>query len=340
MAATRGAGLWSTSVCRTAGAARPTACQDPGFPPPLPIRHPATSTGILRGIFMMVLAVFLFACMDALVKWVGQTYPTGQIVFFRNLLAFLPILLFVARDGGLAVLRTSRIGSHLMRGLVGIAAMAAFFAAYAMLPLAEVVAIAMSGPIFMTALSVPLLGEQVGLRRWTAVVVGFAGVLLMTRPGAAALHPGALLALSGAVFYALAMISIRKLSRTEHPTTIVFYFTLFATLAGAASLPFGQWVTPKSLTDLGLLVAVGIVGGFAQFAMTNAFRLAPIAIVAPFDYLALVFAMVLGYVIWSDVPDLWILSGAAVVVASGLYILHREAVRSRAARRGDAPARP
>jgi drug/metabolite transporter (DMT)-like permease len=175
----------------------------------------------------------------------------------------------------------------------------------------------------------PLLGEQVGVRRWSAVVVGFMGVLLMTRPGAEALAPGALLALSGAVFYALAMISIRKLSRTEHPTAIVFYFTLFATLAAAASLPFGQWVTPKSLTDLGLLITIGLIGGFAQFAMTHAFRLAPIAIVAPFDYLAVVFAMVLGYAVWGDLPDAWILGGAAVVILSGLYILHRETVLAR-----------
>ena len=278
---------------------------------------------------MMVLAVFLFTCMDAVVKWVGQTYPVGQIVFFRNVFAFLPILYFVSRTGGVAVLRTRQLGGHMLRGLVGVAAMACFFAAYTLLPLGDAVAIGMSGPIFMTAFSVPLLGETVGLRRWSAVVVGFAGVLLMTRPGVGSLAPGALLALSGAVFYALAMILIRKLSRTEHPTTIVFYFTLFATLAGAVSLPFGQWVTPATLLDLGLLVAIGLIGGFAQFAMTHAFRLAPVAIVAPFDYLALVFAMALGYAIWQELPDAWILSGAAVVVASGLYILHRETVLAR-----------
>lgn len=296
-------------------------------PPSTPA--PAPAPLVLRGILMMVVAVFLFTCMDAVVKWVGSTYPTGQIVFFRNLVAFLPISLFVARTGGLAVLRTGNLMGHALRGVVGLAAMASFFAAYALMPLGDVVAIGMSGPIFMTALSVPLLKEQVGLRRWSAVVVGFMGVLLMTRPGAGALAPGALLALSGALFYALAMISIRKLSRTEHPTTIVFYFTLFATLVAALVLPFGQWKTPENLADLGLLVAIGLIGGFAQFAMTHAFRLAPVAIVAPFDYLALAFAMVLGYAIWGDLPDAWILSGAAVVAASGLYILHRETVLAR-----------
>jgi drug/metabolite transporter (DMT)-like permease len=307
-----------------------------------PAAVPVASADALRGIVMMVLAVFLFTCMDAVVKWVGQTYPVGQIVFFRNLFAFLPILYFVSRTGGIAVLRTTQLGGHMLRGLVGVAAMACFFGAYTLLPLGDAVAIGMSGPIFMTAFSVPLLGEAVGLRRWSAVAVGFAGVLLMTRPGVGSLAPGALLALSGAVFYALAMILIRKLSRSEHPTTIVFYFTVFATLAGAVSLPFGQWITPATLLDLGLLVAVGLIGGFAQFAMTHAFRLAPVAIVAPFDYLALVFAMALGYAIWDELPDAWILSGAAVVVASGLYILHRETVlarRRRAARAADQETR-
>lgn len=283
----------------------------------------------VRGILLMILSVLLFTGMDGLVKWVAQWHPTGQIVFFRNLLAFLPIALFVRRSGGLAVLRTSRIGGHMLRGAAGMAAMVCFFAAYAMMPLGDVVAIAMSGPIFMTALSVPLLGERVGRRRWTAVVIGFLGVLVMTRPGAGVLDPGALLALSGAVFYALAMVAIRKLSRHEHPTTIVFYFTLFSTVVSGASLPFGQWVTPAGWVELGMLVAIGLIGGFAQFAMTHAFRLAPVAIVAPFDYLAVVFAMGLGYLVWGDVPDFWIVTGAAIVIGSGLYILHRETVLAR-----------
>lgn len=278
---------------------------------------------------MMILAVLLFTGMDGLVKWVAQSHPTGQIVFFRNLFAFLPILLVVGRSGGIAVLHTRRIGGHLLRGVIGVAAMACFFGAYALLPLGDAVAIGMSGPIFMTALSMPLLGEPVGPRRWTAVVIGFLGVLVMTRPGAGVLDPGALLALGGALFYALAMVTIRHLSRSEHPTTIVFYFTLFATLAAAVSLPFGQWVTPASWIDFALLAMIGLIGGVAQFAMTHAFRLAPVAIVAPFDYLAVVFAMLIGYVVWGDVPDLWIVTGAAVVIASGLYILHRETVLAR-----------
>lgn len=312
--------------------------------PVLPARVPETpvtalaaapaASNPLRGILMMILAVLLFTAMDGVVKWVAQWHPTGQIVFFRNLFAFLPILLFVGRTGGVAVLKTTRIGGHLLRGLTGVAAMACFFGAYALLPLGDAVAIGMSGPIFMTALSMPLLGEAVGPRRWTAVVVGFLGVLVMTRPGAGVLDPGALLALAGAVFYALAMVAIRRLSRYEHPTAIVFYFSVFAMLAGAVSLPFGQWVTPAGWVELALLISIGLIGGFAQFAMTHAFRLAPVAIVAPFDYLAVVFAMAIGYAVWGDVPDLWILTGAAIVILSGLYILHRETVLARQRRAG------
>ncbi len=300
----------------------------------IPAAAPPVADAAARGIALMVLSVLLFSCMDALVKWVSEIHPVGQIVFFRNLFAFLPVALFVHRAGGLGVLRTRRLGGHALRAVVGIAAMACFFAAFSLMPLGDAVALGMSGPIFLTALSVPLLGEKVGVRRWSAVIVGFLGVLVMTRPGAGVFDPVALLPLAGAVFYALAMVSIRKLSATEPPVAIVFYFTLFATLAAALSLPV-QWVTPPTLIDLLLLVSVGLVGGVAQLAMTQAFRLAPVALIAPFDYAALVFAVALGYLIWGDVPDAFLLFGAGIVIGSGLYILHRETMlaRRRRARR-------
>jgi drug/metabolite transporter (DMT)-like permease len=265
--------------------------------------------------------------MDAIVKWVSVRHPIGQIVFFRNLIAFIPILLMLPAAGGLAVLKTRRPAAHVVRSLLGLGTMVSFFCAYALMPLAEAVAISQAGPIFLTALSVPLLGEKVGIRRWSAVVVGFAGVLIMMRPGIGVFDPVALFAVAGAAFYAVSMIAIRRLSATEPPLTIVFYFTLCATTAGALSLPF-QWVTPAP-ADLALLVAIGLIGGVAQYCMTQAFRLAPVAIIAPYEYGALVFAMLLGYVIWNDVPDAFLLIGAAIVVGSGLYILHRETVLAR-----------
>jgi drug/metabolite transporter (DMT)-like permease len=185
----------------------------------------------------------------------------------------------------------------------------------------------MSRPIFLTALSVPLLAEKVGIRRWSAVVVGFLGVLVMTRPGTGVLQFGALLAINGAVFYALAMVLVRRLSMTESPTTIVFYMTLFSTIASGFVLPF-FWVDPDPIGWL-LLTCIGLLGGVAQMAMTQAFRAAPVATIAPFEYLALVFATGFGFGIWGDVPDAYIITGATIVVASGLYILHRETVRGR-----------
>jgi drug/metabolite transporter (DMT)-like permease len=284
---------------------------------------PTASNAAVRGILFISLSVLLFSCMDALIKWLATDYPLGQLIFFRNCFAFLPLAPFLYRAGGVATLRTSRLGGHMVRGLAGLAAMACTFLAFALLPLADAVALTLSGPLFLTALSVPLLGERVGVRRWSAVVVGFAGVLVMTRPGAGVFEPAALLAIAGAVLYALAMISIRRLSTTEPPTTIVFYFTLIAMIVSGFSLPF-QWTTPD-FVDFLLLVALGLLGGSAQLAMTQAFRLAPVALIAPFEYTALIFAMGFGWLFWRDVPDVYLLAGAALVIGSGLYILHREA---------------
>jgi drug/metabolite transporter (DMT)-like permease len=265
--------------------------------------------------------------MDALIKRASADYPTGQIVFFRNLFAFIPVFYFLRQAGGIAALRTNRLRDHILRGIVGVTAMGLVFTAFKLLPLAEAVALTLAGPIFLTALSVPMLGEKVGLRRWSAVFAGFIGILVMTRPGASVFDPAALFAIGGAVFYALAMISIRWLSATEPAATTVFYFTLFATVVGALSLPF-QWQSPD-IPGFLLLAGIGLIGGIAQMAMTQAFRLAPASIVAPFEYLALVFAVSLGYLFWSEVPDSYILAGSAIVVGSGLYILHREAARGR-----------
>ena len=288
-----------------------------------------------RGIFYMLAAVAFFCAMDALIKRLVADFSPVQVMFFRNLFAFVPIAPFLLRDGGLVALRTKRLGAHLLRSFAGLASMVCFFTSFAVMPLADAVAISLSAPIFITALSVPLLGEQVGSRRWAAVLVGFVGVLVMVRPGGEAMMRWvALWPLAGAVLYALALIAIRHLGATERPATTAFYFTLVGTLATGLAQPF-VWNTPGPL-DLALLVMVGFLGGFAQMSMTQALRLAPAAVLAPFDYTALVFAILFGYVFWSEVPDLALLAGAAIVIASGLYIIHRETLRR--GRRGGAQA--
>jgi drug/metabolite transporter (DMT)-like permease len=202
----------------------------------------------------------------------------------------------------------------------------------------------MSGPIFLTALSVPLLGERVGIRRWSAVFAGFVGVLIMVRPGSGVLEWKALTAIAGAFFYALAMVSIRRLSRSEPAGSIVFYFTLFAMAAGLFTLPLaallpdwiGPWVWPDA-DGWAILIGIGLLGGTAQLTLTYAFKLAPVAVIAPFEYGSLVFGVVFGLLIWQEAPDRYILLGAALVIASGLYILYRETKLRRLARSAQQP---
>ena len=276
-----------------------------------------------RAIALMILGVGLFSIMDALVKWLGESYPTVQLVFFRSLFAFIPLGFLVFRDGVSQALRMNDRQGHLLRATVGVIALWAFFYAFAHMPLADVIAITFAAPVFVTALSVPLLGERVGLRRWCAVLVGFLGVLIMVQPGAGVFQTVALVPLGGVVFYALAMVFVRKLSRTETSASIVFYFTLACTLVSGAALPF-SWVTPEPW-DWALLVALGLIGGMAQITFTRAVSLADVSVIMPFEYTAMLWAVVLGFFIWGEVPgnNIWI--GVAIVMASGLYILYREA---------------
>ncbi len=276
-----------------------------------------------KAIALMVLAVGLFAVMDAIVKWMGETYSTTQIMFFRSLFAFIPLSFLIFRGGLAAALRVNDAKTHALRCLAGMIAMFSFFYAFANMPLADAVAIAFAAPIFVTALSVPLLGERVGPRRWAAVLLGFAGVLIMVQPGPGLLQSVAIIPLIGTVFYALAAIFVRKLAHTDSPTSIVFYFTLVCTIVAAVLLPF-SWITP-TWADFFWLVAIGVIGGLAQIAMTQSFRHADVALIMPFEYTTMFWAAGLGYFFWGEIPGLNIWVGVAIVTAAGLYILYREA---------------
>ena len=190
--------------------------------------------------------------------------------------------------------------------------------------------------------SIPLLGEKVGVRRWSACIIGFIGVLIMTRPSAGVWRPEALVPLLGTVFYALAMISIRKLTAAEPSGVIVFYFTSLASLAGLATAPLGAfypdlaWVWPSSSGWL-IVLLIGLMGGCGQILITVAFRCAPVSVIAPFDYMALVYGFILGFLFFAERPDVYLIIGGATVVASGIYIVHRQTVIARQ-KRGDIPA--
>jgi drug/metabolite transporter (DMT)-like permease len=297
----------------------------------------------LFGILCMNGAVALFVAMDAVIKTVSGAIPTGEIVFFRNIFAFLPILLFMTRrSGGGLTLRTRDPVGHLLRGLFGVASIYGFFLSYKLLPLSQAVALGLSVPLFITLLAIPLLREQVGLRRWLACIVGFLGVLIMTRHdvGADGLdlwRPATLLPIGAAITYALAMISVRRLSATESSGTIVFYFTLFATCAALASAPLAHWWPElawawPSPDHWPLVVLIGLLGGCAQILLTLGYRHAPASIIAPFEYMALIYGFLFGFAFFDEVPDAALILGGVIVVGSGLYILRRETLAARAKR--------
>ncbi|MBM3546465.1 MAG: DMT family transporter [Alphaproteobacteria bacterium] len=286
----------------------------------------ASAQSPLRGIAFMVLSVAIFCLMDVLVKLLAQTYHPFQVAFFRSLFALVPIGVMVAASGGMSVLKTRRFIGHAARSVVGIAALLMFFYSFAHMKLADVVAIGFAGPLFITALSVPLLGEQVGWRRWSAVVVGFLGVMLVVNPGSGVFDPVAFIALGAALFYSFAVIVIRKLSVTESNSAIVFYFSIAATTVCGAMMPF-LWITP-TFEHLALLVLTGLLGGSAQYIMVEAFRWAQVSVLAPFEYTAIFFSLGFGYFLFGESASATMLAGVAIIAASGLYILHRETVRA------------
>ncbi len=277
------------------------------------------------GIVSMLLAVFLYAVLNALAKHLAADYPLAEVTFFRNAFALLPATAMLARAGGWRSLRTEHLGGHFWRAAIGLTSMVLLFLSYHLMPMADAVALSFSAPLFLTALSVPVLGERVGPYRWGAVAVGFAGVLVIVQPGSAMLNTGALVGLSAAVAYAFAMMAMRQLGRTEAPVTTVFYFTAFSTLLSAVALPF-VWTMPTA-EGFALMAAMGLVGGAAQYFATRAYALAPAAVISPFNYAGILWACLFGWLFWSDWPGTHVLAGAAIVIASGLLILIRETRR-------------
>lgn len=285
-----------------------------------------TPRGHGTGIACMVAGTSVFAAMDALVKALMADYPVVQLLFFRSAFALVPLAPLLLREGSGALV-TTRPWAHVARSGIGMVAIACFFVAFGALPLAQVTTIAFAAPLLVTALSVPVLGEAVGPRRWAAVTAGFVGVVVIVRPdGFAGLDLGLAAALLGTALYAVVMVLIRAMSATERPVTIVGWFTLSTMVASGAALPW-FWVAPAGWLDWVLLAALGILGGGGQLLITQAVRLAPVSLVMPFDYLHLVFAVALGWVFWAEVPGPHIGVGGAVIVAAGLYVLHRETRR-------------
>lgn len=279
------------------------------------------------GIASILVAVFFFAIADAIAKWLGQDYEAAQIVFLRYLFGLIPVAAIVwFGGGGLAALRTRRPLAHGLRALLIFCALLSFFTGLRALPLAEAIAMAFTAPLWVTALSVPILGETVGPRRWAAVTVGFIGALIIIRPGTDAFRFEALYILVSALSFALAMLLTRRIAPTETNVAILAYTTLGAALASAPIMPF-VWQSPAA--DLPLFLLIGLVGGTAAYFVIAAYRHAPAAVVAPFDYTALIWGSILGWIIWREQPEPLVWAGAIVIALSGVYITRREAAAGR-----------
>src|SRR5262249_20219068 len=277
----------------------------------------------LTGIALMCGAVACFAMLDTTAKYLNLYMSTLQVVWARYTGAFLfPFIVSNpwTRPG---LTRTKRPLLQLVRSMLLLASTLCTFAALRYLQLDEAIALIFSTPFFVAALSGPILGEWVHWRRWTAIAVGFVGVLVVTRPGAGSFHPAALLSLSAALCYALYSISTRILARTDSNETTLFYSNLVGFLALMPVVPF-VWTTPGDVLVIALMVATGAIGSFGHYLLIAAHRLAPAAVLSPFIYTEIVLVTALGFLVFGDVPNRFTLTGAAIVVASGLYLLHRE----------------
>jgi drug/metabolite transporter (DMT)-like permease len=282
---------------------------------------------IPRGIAYMVASTVLFAGVNAIVKWEVALYPVGEVAFYRALFALCAVSVLILPRAGIGVFRTRRYLAHIQRGISQFGSMTCMFFAFSMLSLGSAVAISFAAPLFTTLLSIVVLKERVGVHRWSALVVGFIGVVIVTEPGRGTFQTGALFALANAVLISSVAVAIRRMSATESTETLTIYQMIVITICTLFLLPFG--FRPPSWIDAGSLAIAGVGNGIAQYWWTRALTLAPPSAVVPFNYLSLVWATVLGLAIWSDVPTPHLLVGAAVVVASGLYILWRETVRRK-----------
>jgi len=295
--------------------------------------HPVSTAAQRRRAILLVLAsAATFTLSAAAVKALDRQIPLAQIVLFRNVFSMPVLVLMAMRTGGLGML-APRVGFrlHAERIFWGLGGMFSAFWGYMYLPLATATALGFTMPLFLTALSVLILRETVGWRRWSAVAVGFAGVLVMLRPfgegsGLDLLAVGVVL--YGALAWALAMMAIRRLGNEgESGVAIVFWFAMGGILVGGLmSIP--SWVTPDA-RQWALLVAIGVVSSIAQLLMTEAYRRGETTLLAPFEYSGLLWTMLLGFAIWGEWPDIFELLGFAILVGAGLFIWHREVTRAR-----------
>jgi drug/metabolite transporter (DMT)-like permease len=305
---------------------------------------------LLKAIGFKLISALLFALMSALVRQLGDVAPVGQMVFFRSAFAILPVVVIYAFRGELSTaVRTSRPLGQLGRGLLSVCGMFSNFSALTRLPLADATAISFASPLITVALAAIILKERVRIFRWSAVLVGFAGVIVMLIPhfevghyevgGTAVAAVGSGLAVLSAFCNAGTVIQTRRLTQSETTSSIVFYFSLVCAIAGALTLPFA-WHTPTG-SELVALISLGIFGGIAHIFLTESYRHATASVVAPFDYSAMLWALLLGYWLFGELPSALVYVGASIVAGAGLFVIWRERqLGLKRAREAEGPRAP
>jgi len=265
--------------------------------------------------------VCTFSVMDLLVKW-SSDYPTGEVLFFRGFFGLLPTYFLIPKNKLKTFYTTKRSKEHLFRCLMGLMALIAIVIALRELPLAVVVSLSYAAPLFITVLSIFLLSEKVGIFRWLAVMIGFIGVIIIAEPGFKGMNYLYFLPLIFCIGMAFVTITIRKLSTTEPIWLISIFFTITISIAGLATIPMG-WIMPN-VQDFVLLALIGVTGGSANLFLTQSYKLSEVSLVAPLKYLALIFAIIFGYLIWNEIPTVKTLIGSSLVVIASLIIFKRE----------------
>jgi drug/metabolite transporter (DMT)-like permease len=296
-----------------------------GASPDVKAAAPARIENIPLAIFYMIASGAVFNCANAASKWLVASYPLGEVLFSRSLVALLTMAAFILPATGLAVYRTQRLRAHAMRATSQVGSQTMLLIAFSMMPLAGATAIMFSSPIFSTLASSYFLHEKVGPTRWAVLLVGFLGVLVIANPGMDTFQIGALFALGNAILFGTVVAGVRGMASTESTETLIMYQLTLLTVCYALFLPFG-FTMPTGFDAL-IMIGSGVGNGIAQYLWTRAIHLAPTSAVVPFQYLQLVWAMLLGFAIWGDLPTVNLLIGSAVVIASGLFLFWRETRR-------------
>lgn len=305
----------------------------------------------LKGILFLVAGIAIVSVQDVVIRFLSGGYSVFEIMLVRSVVAVIVVLPLIRLEGGLETLKTRRPFMHAARGLFACFAYTFYYMAIAAMPLADVVAITFSAPLIVTALSVPILKEPVGWHRWTGVGLGFVGVVVMLRPGRGVFDPAAVLALLAALTYAGNILITRQLGRTDSSSSMTFYtcgvYILFAGIAGLAlgdgrfagdghaslDFLFRAWTIP-AIDDLGLMAVTGLTFGAGFYCLTQAYRMGQPSLVAPFEYTAILLAVIWGFAFWRELPDALAYLGIALIVGGGIYVLRRESIGGRRLMRG------